>query len=214
MSESCVFKPRDLALLSVSNRLLGFLVYPRFICNCLIDLLEASSPPLPVGYQRLSSYPLPVDKEINLDSSLVHPSLPEPGYAQPILDQPLVGKSVDLDSPPMVHSVPDEHHDSTAHVFLVSSDSPEPENDPPIPADSESPSSVPVEHGGNHTIPPPSSSVVSFDWSHLAAFRLPSYVPFQITVHAYDKAVLGTVLDEGASVSLMPFTTWQALGSP
>ena len=39
-------------------------------------------------------------------------------------------------------------------------------------------------------------------------------MPFQITVHAYDKAVPGTILDEGASVSLMPSTTWQALGSP
>ena len=39
-------------------------------------------------------------------------------------------------------------------------------------------------------------------------------MPFQITVHAYDKAIPSTVLDEGASVSLMPFTTWQALSSP
>ena len=119
-----------------------------------------------------------------------------------------------MGSPLDGHSVPEEHHDYTAHVLLISLDSLESENDPPIPADSESPSSVLVEHGGNHTIPPPSSSIVSFDWSHLTAFRLPSYMPFQITVHAYDKAVLGTVLDEGALVSLMPFTTWQALGSP
>ena len=33
-------------------------------------------------------------------------------------------------------------------------------------------------------------------------------------VHAYDKAIPGTVLDEGASISLMLATTWQALGSP
>jgi len=33
-------------------------------------------------------------------------------------------------------------------------------------------------------------------------------------VHAYAKTVPGTVLDEGASVSLMPSPTWQALGSP
>ena len=33
-------------------------------------------------------------------------------------------------------------------------------------------------------------------------------------VHGYDKAIPGTVLDEGASVSLMSATTWQALGSP
>ena len=39
-------------------------------------------------------------------------------------------------------------------------------------------------------------------------------MPFHIIVHAYDKAVPGTVLDEGASISLMPSTTWQALGSP
>ncbi len=39
-------------------------------------------------------------------------------------------------------------------------------------------------------------------------------MPFQITGHAYDKVVPSTVLDEGASVSFIPFTTWQALDSP
>jgi len=39
-------------------------------------------------------------------------------------------------------------------------------------------------------------------------------VPFWVMVHTYDKAIPGIVLDEGASVSLMPATTWQALGSP
>ena len=39
-------------------------------------------------------------------------------------------------------------------------------------------------------------------------------MPFYITVNAYDKEVSGTVLDEGALCSRMPFTTWQALGSP
>ena len=123
----------------------------------------------------------------------------------------MVGKSVDSGSPLVNHSVSEEHH---AHVLLVSSNSPESENDSPIPADLESLSLVPLEHGGNHMIPPPSSLVVSFDWSHLTAFHLPSHVPFQITVHAYAKAIPGTILDEGASVSLMPSTTWQALGSP
>ena len=63
-------------------------------------------------------------------------------------------------------------------------------------------------------IPPPSSYVISFDWSHLTAFHLPSYVPFQITVQAYNMVVHGPILDEGASVSIMSSTTWQALGSP
>lgn len=221
---SSSYKAHDDAILSIGNgKNKGKIRFPCRLCegnhplhlcplmdkaSAVLESLTASSPPFPVVYQRLYSNPLPVDKEINLDSCLVHPSLPKPGYAQPVLYQPLVRKSVDLDSPPMVDSVPDEHHDSTAHVLLVSSDSLEPENDPPIPTDSESPSSVPIEHGGNHMIPPPSSSVISFNWSCLTAFRLPSYMPFQITVHAYDKAVPGTVLDEGASVSLMPFTTW------
>ena len=123
----------------------------------------------------------------------------------------MVGKSVDSSSPPVDHSVLEEHH---AHVLLVSSDSPTSGNYSPIPAAPESPASVPLEQGGNHTIPPPSSSVVSFNWSRLTTSRLPSHVPFWVTVHAYNKALPGTVLDEGASVSLIPATTWQALGSP
>ena len=63
-------------------------------------------------------------------------------------------------------------------------------------------------------IPPPSSLVVSFDWSRLTTPPLPSHVPFWVTAYACNTALLGTVLDEGASVSLMPVTTWQALGSP
>ena len=31
-------------------------------------------------------------------------------------------------------------------------------------------------------VAPPSSLVASFDWNRFAGFRLPSYVPFEITV--------------------------------
>jgi len=63
-------------------------------------------------------------------------------------------------------------------------------------------------------IPPPSSSIVSFDWGPLTIFCLPPYVPFQITVQAYNMVVPGTILDEGMLVSIMSYTTWQALGFP
>jgi len=43
----------------------------------VLENLAAPKPQLPVGYQRLSSDPLPVGKEIELDSSLAHPALPE-----------------------------------------------------------------------------------------------------------------------------------------
>lgn len=117
----------------------------------------------------------------------------------------MVRESVDSGSLPLDHPILEERPE---HVLLISSDSPVSENDPLILADSEGPSSVPLAQGGDHTIPPPSLLAISFDWSHLTAFRLPSQVPFQITVLARDKAVPGTVLDEGASVSLMSYTTW------
>jgi len=89
--------------------------------------------------------PPPVDNEIDLDSSLVCPPPSEPGCAKPAPNQPLVGESVDLGSPSVDYFVPEEHHDSIAHVLLISSDSPESENNPPILADQGGPPSVPVE---------------------------------------------------------------------
>jgi len=192
--------------------------HPLHLCpfmdkaSIVLKSLTAPLPQLPVGYQRLfaATDRPPADKEIDSNPSRVQAPLPKLGCAQPIPDQPLVGKSVDSSSPPD-HSVSEEHH---AHVLLVSSDSPESRNDSPIPTAPKSPPSVPLEHGGNHTIPPPSSLVASFDWNRLIASCLPSNMPFQITVHPCAKAVPGIVLDEGASVSLMPYTTWQALGYP
>lgn len=126
----------------------------------------------------------------------------------------MVEKSVDLVPPLVAHSVPTESGDHTAHVLLVSSDSHESKGDPPILVVQERPSPIPVEHGGNHMIPLPSSSTISFDWGLLTAFCLPSYVPFQITIQAYNMVVPGTILDEGVSVSIIPSTTRKALGSP
>lgn len=120
--------------------------------SAVLEILTTSSPQLLVGYQRLSSYPLPIDKEIDLDSSFVCPPLSEPGCAKPVPNQPLVGESVNLGSPPRVHSIAYEHHDFV-HVLLVSSDSPESENDSPIPANLEGPSSVPVDQGKSYDSP-------------------------------------------------------------
>ena len=63
-------------------------------------------------------------------------------------------------------------------------------------------------------IPPPSSLVTSFDWNRLAGFSLPSYVPFQIIVQVCHMIVSDTIIDEGASVSILSSTAWQALCSP
>ena len=112
--------------------------HPLHLCplmdkaSAILESLTASSPQLPVGYQRLSSDPLLVDKEIDLDSSLVHPPPFEPGCPKAAPDQPLVGKSIDLGSQPVDYFVSEEHDDSTTHVLLISSDSHELNSGPPI----------------------------------------------------------------------------------
>ena len=61
---------------------------------------------------------------------------------------------------------------------------------------------------------PPSIEVFSFDWSRLTEPRLPSAIPFQIIVKVSGKNVHRKNVDEGASVSILSSTSWQALGSP
>jgi len=56
----------------------------------VLEKLTAPQLQLPVGYQRLSSNSLLVDKEINLDSSLTCLGLPNRYSVQSVPDQPLV----------------------------------------------------------------------------------------------------------------------------
>lgn len=176
-----------------SGKKKGKIRFPYRLCEgnhllhlCLLmdktsSILEnhiASSPQLLFGYYKLSYDPLSIYKEIDLDSSLVHISLPELGCVMPISDKPLVEKSFNLVSSPIVHSILEENNDHAAHVLLVSSASIDSENDLPILTDQEIPSLIPVEHGGNHVIPSLSSSIISFDWNHFTAFYLPYYIPF------------------------------------
>ena len=64
------------------------------------------------------------------------------------------------------------------------------------------------------TEPSPSSEVISFDWSNLTESHLHLSVPFQIVVNVTARRILRTIVDEGASVSILSSTAWQALGSP
>ena len=76
---------------------------------------------------------------------------------------------------------------------------------------------VPVTPREDHLdsmVAPPSSLVASFDWSRLTGCRLPSYVPFVITVQVSNMVIPSTIIDEGVSISILSSTTWQAFGSP
>lgn len=102
------------------------------ICPFMDETSTVLQPQLPIGYQRLSSNPLLVGKEIDLDSSLSHPALPMRGSLMFNPKQPLVETSVDLAPPSVVHSVSDASSDHTTHVLLISLDSHELKTGPPI----------------------------------------------------------------------------------
>ena len=62
--------------------------------------------------------------------------------------------------------------------------------------------------------PSPSAEVISFYWSNLTESHLHSSVPFQIVVNVTARQILRTIVDEGASVSILSSTAWKDLGSP
>ena len=60
----------------------------------------------------------------------------------------------------------------------------------------------------------PSSEVCSFDWNSLTKPSLPSDIPFQISVKVAGKDIFFTIIDEGASISILSSTAWKAIGYP
>ena len=62
--------------------------------------------------------------------------------------------------------------------------------------------------------PSSKKSSVSFDWNLLGRPCVPSNVPFKIIVQAYRMIMVGTIIDEGASMSILSSTAWKLLGLP
>jgi hypothetical protein len=126
---------------------------------------------------------------------------PVPSSVSPTL--PLKSAKVVYPSPPLVDPIQSsvdptlllESKPDTAHVFLVNTDSTIPGGIPPSPAK-----------------PPPSNEAILFDWGVLTRPRLPSHIPFQITVQVRGRDVPQTLIDEGASVSILSSVAWYALG--
>jgi hypothetical protein len=125
-------------------------------------------------------------KVVALVTSSVNPTLPLKSAS--VVD--LIPSSVDPTLP--LESKPD-----TAHVFLVDTESTVLGGIPPSPAK-----------------PPPSNEAILFYWGVLTGPRLPSHIPFQITVQVCGRDVPQTLIDEGASVSILSSVAWHALGCP
>ena len=62
--------------------------------------------------------------------------------------------------------------------------------------------------------PPPSNEAICFDWGVLTRPRLPSHIPFQITIQVCGRDAPQTLIDEGLSVSILSSISWKALGCP
>jgi hypothetical protein len=151
---------------------------------------------LPTGYHKFSPNPPLVDQEVDSIPSSTDPTLPlksEVKLVSPVLSSvdptlPLKSEvqvvdstlsSIDPTLPlksevKVVDSIPSsidptlplKSEVDTTKVFLISSDYSGLGGISPIPVE-----------------PPPSTEVISFDWSRLTRPRLPSYLPFKIIVH-------------------------------
>jgi hypothetical protein len=140
--------------------------------------------------------PIPLFRNVNVTDpvpSSVSPTLPLKSaklvHPSPPLVDP-IQSSIDLTL--LLESKPD-----TAHVFLVNTDSTVPGGIPPPPVK-----------------PPPSTEAILFDWGALTGPRLPSHIPFQIIVQVRGRDIPQMMIDEGASISILSFIAWYALGCP
>jgi hypothetical protein len=210
------------------------------LCPCmdeaskLLEDMTVSQPQLPAAYRKLSLDPPivdgmitpvpspvnPVDHVVSLVTSLVepvdtvvdpipssiNPTLPLESETQAVDQFPPVDPTlplenetqvVDLISSSVDPTLPLESKPDTAHVFLVDTDSTVSRGIAPSPVG-----------------PPPSNEAIHFDWGVLTGPRLPSYIPFQITVQVCGRDVTKTLIDEGSSVSILSSIAWQALGCP
>jgi hypothetical protein len=164
----------------------------------------------PVSSSISPTLPLESAKVVNPVSPSVDPIPPlrnvkvadtVPSSVSPTL--PLKSAKVVYPSPPLVDLIQSsvdptlllESKPDIAHVFLINTDSTMPGGIPPPPMES-----------------PPSNEAILFDWGALTGPRLPSHIPFHITVQVHGRDVPQTFIDEGASVSILSSVSWYALG--
>jgi hypothetical protein len=147
----------------------------------------------------------PTNKVVDPISSLVDPTLPLESAIQAVDPFPPVDPILPLENETQVvnlmslsvnSTLPLESKLDTTHVFLVDTKSTMLGVIPP-----------PME-------PPPSNEAILFDWGALTRPRLPSYIPFKITLHVCGWDVPQTLIDEGSSISILSSIAWKALGYP
>jgi hypothetical protein len=209
-------------------------LFPRMDeASKLLEDMTISKPQLPIAYHKLTLDPHVVDGMINMTPSSVNlvdhvvnlvTSLfdpvdkvvdPMPLSADPTLPLESVTQAVDpflvvnpillLESETQVvdlissvnPTLPLESKPDTSNVFLVDTEFTVLGGIPPSPAK-----------------PPPSNEAILFNWDVLTRTRLPSHIPFKITIQVCGRDVPQMLIDEGSSVSILSSIAWQYLGYP
>jgi hypothetical protein len=148
----------------------------------------------------------PVDKVVDLIPSLVNPTLLPKSETQAVDHFPPVDtivpfknetQVVDLILSSVDPTLPLKSKPNTSHVFLIDTKSTMSGGIPPSPVE-----------------PPPSNEAILFNWGVLTRPHLQSHIPFQITVQVCGRGVPQTLIDEGASVSILSSIAWKYLGCP
>ena len=98
-------------------------------------------------------------------------------------------------------TVTEEKESDTIQILFINTDSDELGGSLLVPLQQEGSSSE--SYLAVYSVPPPSNLVVSFDWNLLGRPRLPSNAPFRIIVQVCNMVMVGTIIDEGASLSIL-----------
>jgi hypothetical protein len=164
----------------------------------VVDLIPSSvDPTLPLESvtQVVDLFPS-VDPILSLENETQVVNLISPSV-DPILSLENETQLVDLISPSVDPTLPLESKPNTAHVFLIDIDSAVSGVIPPSPVK-----------------PSLSNEAILFNWGVLTGPRLPSHIPFHITVQVCGRDIPQTLIDEGASISILSSFAWQDLGCP
>jgi len=172
---------------------------------------------LPPRYQKLLPSPPPVENPAGPSLWSAEAPIVENETSESIPDE---SQRVDMAVDPVLPSkcsssnntTTEEKENDAIQIIFIKTDSDDLGGSPPIPLPQDGSSSEP--YPAIYSVPPPSNLVVSFDWNLLGRPRLLASVPFRIIVQAYRMVMVGTIIDEGASMSILSSTSWKAPSLP
>jgi hypothetical protein len=197
---------------SLVDGLVNLVLSPVSLVDQMVNLVSSSIEPQTQVVDPVPSSINPtlhqksVTQVVDPFSSLVDPTLMLEGDTKVVASVtssvnptlPLKSAKVVDPSPPLVDpTLPLEIKPDTAHIVLIDTESTMLGGIPPSPMK-----------------PPPSNEAIHFYWGALTGPRLPSHIPFHITVQICGQDVPQKMIDEGVSVSILSFVACHASGCP